>query len=79
MWQGDFTTKPPSDVRDKLLSQRAEIIAQIETLKITPLPKGGDQQQLKRFRDKDLLELATKIVRIDNKLGRNQGAKMNRV
>jgi hypothetical protein len=79
MWQGDFTPKPEANVREKLLLQRAELVKQVQLVNARKFPKGGDIEQLKRFQKKDLLELAAKIVKIDNKLGRNEGVKMLRV
>jgi len=78
MWQGDFTPKPEASVREKLLAQRAELVKQVRELQAKPLPHG-DKEQMQRFRLLDLKELAAKIVKIDNKLGRNEGVKMLRV
>jgi len=79
MWQGDFVQKPEASVREKLLAQRAELVKQVKAVQARKFPKGADIEQLKRFQKKDLLELAAKIVKIDNKLGRNEGVKMLRV
>jgi hypothetical protein len=78
MWQGDFTPKPEGAVREKLLAQEAELIKQIKELNAKPLPRG-DKEQMARFRKLDLLELASKLQKIQVKLGRAAGVKMLRV
>jgi len=79
MWQGDFTVKPEASVREKLLAQRGELVKQVLAVQARKNPKGGDTEQLERFRKLDLLELAKKINKIDAKLGRRSDVKMLRV
>ena len=69
VWTGDPNAKLPQEQRDKLLREREEIVKQITELKAKPLPRGN-QEQMARFRQRDLLELASKVVKIDEKLGR---------
>lgn len=55
--------------RDRLLAERADLVNKIEALKNSPLPANAPAYQQK-FRRDDLMELASKIVKIDKKLGR---------
>lgn len=57
--------------RQALLAERAELVNKITKLKATPLP-GRDRQLHEKYRLKDLTELASKIVKIDIKLGRTK-------
>ena len=69
VWTGDPDAKLSQEQRERLLRKREDIVRQITELKAKPLPRG-DQEQMARFRQRDLLELASKVVKIDQKLGR---------
>jgi chorismate mutase len=56
--------------RAKLLEKRQKLVDAVIAAKAKPLPRGNDREQLQRFKDKDLKELAAKILKIDQKLGR---------
>lgn len=58
-----------SPERTELLAQREVLVKQITELKAKPLP-ARDRDLHAKYRQKDLVELAAKVVAIDRKLGR---------
>jgi hypothetical protein len=70
VWVGDpEKRRVDTPERRELLKLRADIVQQITALRAKPLPHG-DREQMQRFRTRDLTDLATKVVKIDQKLGR---------
>lgn len=55
--------------RDKLLEERAKLVAQIEALKANG--PSGKSAAAAQFFQEDLTALAKKVVSIDKKLGRS--------
>ena len=68
-WHADQTEgRVTGDARDKLLTQRAKVVTEIEVLSMQPLRSKTQAALLGR--QEDLLALAKKVKAIDKKLGR---------
>jgi hypothetical protein len=68
-WLGDAKAKPTDEVRKKLLDDRAKLEAEILALKARG-PAGKMAHHIQFFQE-DLLALARKMTKIDEKLGRH--------
>jgi hypothetical protein len=67
-WLADVSKdRPTGDALDKVMAQRAKLIAQIEALKASPC---GKSQSAINGRLEDLTALAKKVTAIDRKIGR---------
>jgi len=58
-----------SPERQALLAEREELVKKITELNLKPLP-AKDRALHAKFKQKDLMEMAAKVVNIDKKLGR---------
>lgn len=71
MWAGNPDLKISNEKREKLLAKRLKLTAELEHLKTSSLPKGDPIVQT-RFRQEDMMALATKILQVDKQLGRTK-------